>query len=184
MTREGIRSENSSLEAMSARALVGMARSRVDTGVWKSEGYALIEVVPNGLFEGFFATYEAARTELISKEWEEVSSNVRVAWELPPLQGGLSEKLERRRRRANSVQSYVARAFSSDTGVKLYEIIVYDELGNALPAHEQPGHRFLIIESGRIVIAMTEDEAKAGFKHYCETIGSPRVKSGMSAKFK
>jgi hypothetical protein len=161
MTREGISNENSSGEAMSARVVVGMAHSRGDSRVWQSEGYALIEVVPNGLFEGFFATHDAARAKLISKAWEEVRSNVRVAWELPPPQGELPEMLEWRRRRANSVQSYVARAFSSGTGVKLYEIIVYDELGNALPEHEQPGHRFLIIEGGRVVLAMTEAEAKA-----------------------
>ncbi|MBB4732463.1 hypothetical protein [Xanthomonas arboricola] len=184
MAREGIGNENSSEEEVSARVVVGMARSRVDSGVWKSEGYALIEVVPNGLFEGFFATHEAARAELISKVWEEVHSNIPLAWELLPLKDDLFEKLELRRRRINSVQSYVARAFSSGTGVKLYEIIVYDEHGNALPAPEQPRHNFLIIEGGRVVLAMTEAEAKDGFKHYCEMIEGRKLKSGFSTTFK
>ncbi|QSQ54334.1 hypothetical protein ISN36_09220 [Xanthomonas translucens pv. undulosa] len=187
MTREGISSEKSSGQAMSARVVVGMAHSKADSGDWKSKGYALIGVVPNGLFKGFFETPEAARAELISNGWEEVHSNVQAAWELPlrqdELSEGLPERREQRQRRAFSVQTYVARAFSED-GIRLYEIIVYDEHGHALPAHEQPMRPFLIIEGGRVVLAMTKAEATAGFKHYCEMIKGRNLKSGFSNKFK
>lgn len=64
MTREGISNEKSSGQAMSARVVVGMAHSKADSGDWKSKGYALIGVVPNGLFKGFFETPEAARAPL------------------------------------------------------------------------------------------------------------------------
>lgn len=43
---------------------------------------------------------------------------------------------------------------------------------------------FLIIEGGRVVLAMTKAEATAGFKHYCEVIKGRNLKSGFSNKFK
>ncbi|WIX07549.1 hypothetical protein [Xanthomonas oryzae] len=186
MTNEAAGKESSNGTAMSSRVVVGEALYRGDSDIWESKGYALIEVIPGGFFYGFFATYESARDELISKGWEEVNSNVQVAWKIPAGQdvpGDLSKWRERRRRRSISVQDYVARAFSED-GIRLYEIIFYDEHGRALPAHEQPMHPFLIIDGGRVVLAMTKAEAVAGFKHYCEMIKDRKYKPGFSAKFK